>query len=319
MSEMSVKDVKYYAGIDLGGTFIKCGIVDSDANILVKGKVPTPSGYENIVEAMANLASALASDCGVRLSGVGIASPGVVDRKAGLVVLSENLGMEYSPLCADIEARVGVKTVIANDANAAALGEYAFGAGKRFESMVMVTLGTGVGGGIIFDGEILEGYKGAGGEIGHIVIHVGGEKCGCGKRGCFEAYCSASALVRSAVKYMKTHPETLLWEVSGGDIDNMNGKLFFEALDRGDKGAKTVYKKYLHNLSCGLASVAAIVRPEAIVLGGGISAEGEKITRPLLKMVNKQLFAGKQVPLKLETAMLKNDAGILGAAKLVME
>ena len=192
--------MSYYIGIDLGGTFVKCGIVDEQGKILIKDKIPTGNGrpYTEIAADMAEFAKQLISRAGLKKEDVkaaGIGAPGTVDSKNGVIVYSNNIRWENVPLCREIEKRLGLPTYITNDANAAALGENFCGAGKDYQSMVFITLGTGVGGGIIIDGKIFEGNKSAGAEIGHEVIRMGGEKCTCGRRGCFEAYASATALL----------------------------------------------------------------------------------------------------------------------------
>ncbi len=313
-------DMKYYAGIDLGGTFIKCGIVDSEGRLLKKSSVPTSGSYSDIAKAMADLAVSLAGELDVKLSGIGIGAPGTVDGKNGVILYSNNLHWNNVSLVSDIEKISGVPVAITNDANAAALGEYAFGAGKIYDNIIFITLGTGVGGGIIIDGKIYEGLGGAGAELGHMVISVGGEPCSCGRRGCLEAYASASALVRQAQKYMQEHKESLMNELCEGDPERMNGKVFFSAVKAKDAGACEVYDKYLDNLASGLVNFANIFRPDAIIIGGGISAEGKNLTDPLNERMEKEIYGGNDyAKVKLLTSDLANDAGLFGAAKLVMD
>ncbi len=310
---------KYYAGIDLGGTFIKCGIVDSNGRLLKKDKVATTGDYSSVMQAMANLAIRLAQEEKVVLSGIGIGCPGTVDSKRGVILYSNNLGWKEVPLAKDIQALTGVPVALTNDANAAALGEYAYGAGKNYQDMILITLGTGVGSGIVIDGKLFEGNKGAGAELGHSVIRMNGEKCTCGRKGCLEAYASASALVRQAKAYMQKDKDTLLWQCCGGDIEKVDGKILFDAVRAEDKGAKKVLKKYVEYLACGLTNIANEFRPEVIVLGGGISAVGEILTLPLQRKLSRNIFGGqKHAPVKILTATLQNDAGILGAARLAM-
>ncbi len=312
-------DVKYYAGLDLGGTFVKCGIVDSCGRLLKKGSAPTSGSYADIAKTMAELAMSLASDCGVELSGVGIGAPGMINGKEGVIIYSNNLGWNNVPLSGDIAKITGVKVSLTNDANSAALGECAFGAGKQYENIIFVTLGTGVGGGIIIDGKIYEGLGGAGAELGHMGIVMNGEQCTCGRRGCLEAYASASALVRQGKAYMKEHSDTVMHELCGGDIEKLDGRIFFAAVRQGDKGAQAVYDQYLDYLACGLVDYANIFRPDAIILGGGISAEGELLTKPLTERLNRDIYGGNDyAPVKILTSDLANDAGLFGAAKLAM-
>ncbi len=311
--------LSYYAGLDLGGTFVKCGIVDSEGRLLAKSSVETDGDAHAIAETMADLALRLADTCEVTLSGVGIGAPGTVDGQNGVVLYSNNLNWHHVPLSAEIRQITGVPTVMTNDANAAALGEYAFGAGRQYDNVIFVTLGTGVGGGIIIHGRLYEGLCGAGAELGHTVIHMDGEPCTCGGRGCLEAYASASALVRQAKAYMQEHPDTVLHEMCGGDLEQMDGKLFFAAVRAGDAGAQEVYGRYLDYLSCGLISFANIFRPETIILGGGISAEGDLLTAPLGERLDCHIFGGNDhAHVRILTSELANDAGLFGAARLAM-
>ena len=188
--------MSYRIGIDLGGTFVKFGAVDESGNILKKDKIPTPAGYDYgaTVSAIAEAVKSMIADMGVPKS-VGIGCPGVIDGEHGMVVTGGNLGWENKPLASDLGGRLGIPVTLCNDANAAAYGEYACGAGKEYKSVVLITLGTGVGSGIIFGGKLFTGELGAGAELGHEVIRMDGEPCACGRRGCFEAYASASALV----------------------------------------------------------------------------------------------------------------------------
>ncbi len=233
----------YYIGIDLGGTFVKCGIVDEQGNILVKDKFPTGNGrpYSEIAADMADFAEQLISRAGLKKEDVraaGIGALGTIDSKNGVIVYSNNIRWENVPLCKEIEKRLGLPTYITNDANAAALGENFCGAGKDYESMVFITLGTGVGGGIIIDGKIFEGNKSAGAEIGHEVIRMGGEKCTCGRRGCFEAYASATALINQAKRAMQKDKESLLWKLCANDLEKVDGKLCLTPRTRGTRRRK---------------------------------------------------------------------------------
>lgn len=311
--------MKTYIGIDLGGTFIKYGLVDEEGNILEKGKVPTPAGcgYEETVRAIADAAAKLADK---KPCGVGIGSPGVIDGERGIAVTSGNLGWEKVPLEKDVAALCKLPVVLTNDANAAAFGECYGGAGKSYRSLVFLTLGTGVGSGIVIDGKLFEGNGGAGAELGHMVIRTGGERCGCGRRGCYEAYASASALVKQTKKAMIAHPESKMWELCEGNADNADGRTAFDGMRLGDKAAKSVVNKYLGYLAEGIANIINIFRPETVLIGGGLSAEGETITRPLQRKVNRLILGhGKYAPVKIRAASLGNDAGLIGAAMLAKE
>lgn len=307
-----------YAGIDLGGTFIKCGIVTEDGKILVKDKIPTGKerDYREIAADMAALVQRLAAEAGVGLEAVGIGSPGTIDSKNGVIVYSNNIAWKNVPLCGEVSARLGLPAYITNDANAAALGEHFCGAGSKYSSLILVTLGTGVGGGIIIDGKLFEGNKSAGAEIGHSVIRFGGEKCTCGRRGCFEAYASATALIRQTKRAMEKDPQSKMWAIAGS-LDNVDGKTAFDGLRAGDRAAKKVVKDYIRCLAEGICNLLNEFRPEAILLGGGVCAEGDTLLLPLKKEVDKRLFGGTEyAPFDLCKASLGNDAGLCGAARL---
>ena len=312
----------FCAGIDLGGTFIKYGLVAEDGRIIEKGKVPTPPGcgYAETLNAIASAVRGIAEKSGVRIRCAGVGSPGVIDGARGYVVTSGNLGWENKPFARDLSALLGVPATLANDANAAAFGEYICGAGRAYKSVVLVTLGTGVGSGIVLNGELFEGCEGAGAELGHEVIRFGGEKCSCGRRGCFEAYASASALVRQTKNAMICHPESKMWELCKGSADNADGRTAFDGMRQDDETAKEVVERYLGYLAEGIANIVNVFRPQAVLIGGGISAEGETITKPLQEIVDFRILGhGRYAPVKIRAASLGNDAGLVGAAMLAKE
>lgn len=314
--------MNYYAGIDLGGTNIKCGIVDEEGKIIIQESVPTHSekGFSYVAETMANLVIKLARANKIDVKAVGVGSPGMIDGERGAVVYSNNLAWQKVSLAAELKNRLRIPVRITNDANAAAFGEYACGAGSEYKSVVLITLGTGIGSGIVLNGKLYEGSAGAGAELGHEVIRMGGEKCACGRRGCFEAYASATALIRQTKRAMEKDRQSTLWRLCEGDINNVNGKTAFDGAAAGDKTAKRVISNYRRYLSEGLANIANTFRPEAILIGGGISAQGENLTKPLQKRVDKLMLGhGAYAPVKILTASLGNDAGLVGAAMLAKE
>lgn len=313
--------MSYRIGIDLGGTFVKFGAVDEDGNILKKDKILTPAGcdYEATVSAIAEAVKSMIADMGVPKS-VGIGCPGVIDGEHGMVVTGGNLGWENKPLARDLDELLGIPVTLCNDANAAAYGEYACGAGKEYRSIVLITLGTGVGSGIIFGGKLFTGELGAGAELGHEVIHMDGEPCACGRRGCFEAYASASALVRQTKSAMIAHFESKMWELCKGSADNADGRTAFDGMRQDDETAKEVVERYLNYLAEGIANIVNVFRPQALLIGGGISAEGEALTLPLQKMVDTKILGhGRYAPVTIRAASLGNDAGLVGAAMLAKE
>ena len=312
---------KYYLGIDLGGTFIKGGIVDDKGNIIIKDKVPTQSegGAEVVAKNIANLCLSLLQKVGMQPSdvvGVGMGVPGMIDSERGEVVYSNNLNWEHFFIAKAVEELTGISVKIANDANVAALGETKFGCGKDYSNTVLITLGTGVGGGIVINGKLFEGNRSAGAELGHSVIVAGGEQCTCGRKGCLEAYASASALIRDTKRAMQENKDSLMWQI--GSLDNVNGKTAFDYYNS-DSSAKAVVDSYIEKLGVGITNIANEFRPEAIMLGGGVCAQGDNLIKPLQAFLNAEIFAGTKGPaVKLLIATLGNDAGLLGAAALFM-
>lgn len=309
----------YYIGIDLGGMSAKCAVLVGGVLCGVcRCKTDKNNTPEQTATDLANLAEKAINLSGIakeQIGGIGIGSPGIIDSGKGVVASWANFGWQKVKLAKLVSEKTGLPVYVLNDANAATYGEYAYGSAKNYHSAVMLTIGTGVGGGIVFDGKLLEGNGGAGAELGHEVIRFGGEKCTCGRRGCLEAYASATALIRQTKKAMALHTDSLLWQLCNGDLQEVNGKIIFEALKSGDRTAKAVINKYLGYLSEGVINYVNIFRPEAVIIGGGISAQGEVITKPLQRRVNRFKLGGKNSPaVKVVTATLGNDAGIFGAA-----
>ena len=310
---------KYYIGIDLGGTFIKGGIVDDAGNILIRDKVPTEKekGADKVALNIANLCKTLLERVNMTSSdiiGIGMGVPGMIDGEKGEVVYSNNLGWEHFYISDELEKQTGLPVKIANDANVAALGETKFGCGKEYKNTVMLTLGTGVGSGIVIDGKLFEGNRSAGAELGHMVIVAGGEECTCGRKGCLETYASATALIRDTKRAMLADKNSELWEI--GSVDNVTGKTAFDYKDC-DKTAKGIVDNYIQKLGVGITNIANAFRPEAIMLGGGVCTQGDTLIKPLQKYLDKEIFAGDKGPqVKIVTAMLGNSAGLLGAAAL---
>ena len=307
-----------YMGLDVGGTTVKGIVTDENGKIICENSVPTLLG-EKLADCIITLVDTLVQASGnvySSLVGVGVCCPGIIDGATGTVVFAGNLKVKNYPLKSILEKKLGVTVKIANDANAAALGEAKFGAGKGYKDSVLVTLGTGVGGGIILDGKIFEGNLGAGAEVGHMVIEHGGHKCTCGRRGCFEVYCSARALTAKTKSAMEEDTASEMWK--GYNYDTADGRTSFEYMDC-DRSAKAVVDWYLKYLACGLANLANIFRPQIIMIGGGVAAQGSRLTAPLQKLVDKELFGGTgYAPVPVACATLGNRAGAYGAAALLM-
>lgn len=312
---------KYYIGIDLGGTFIKGGIIDDEGKIIVNDKVPTESdgGSETVLKNIASLCNSLLKKANMTandVEGIGMGVPGMIDSERGEVIYSNNLGWADFSIAKELEQLVGLPVRIANDANVAALGETKFGCGKDYNNTVMLTLGTGVGGGIIINGKLFEGNRSAGAELGHAVIVAGGEQCTCGRCGCLETYASATALIRDTKRAMLANKDSKMWEI--GDIENVNGKTPFDYYDV-DESARKVVDNYIEMLGTGIANIANMFRPEAVILGGGVCKQGDDLIKPVQAVLDRDIYAGTKGPqVKVVTAMLENDAGIMGAAALRM-
>ncbi len=312
---------RYCFGIDVGGTFIKGAIIDSDGKITVKDKIPTECdrGGDRVVENIKTLCDGLLESANMKKSdiiAVGMGVPGMIDGNAGVVVTSNNLKFRNFEIAKKTEEAIGLPVKISNDANAAALGEMKFGYGGIYKNIILLTLGTGVGGGIIIDGKIFEGNSGAGAELGHTVIQMGGEPCSCGRRGCLEAYASATAIIRDTKRSMQAHPDSKLWEI--GSLDAVNGKTAFDFYNT-DVYAKKVVDSYVEHLACGIVNMATTFRPDAIILGGGVCAQGDSLVNPLKKILESEIYGQDFGPkVELVVAKLGNDAGCLGAAALVI-
>ena len=316
----------YRIGIDLGGTNIAVGLVDESMSIIEKQSMPTLSerAPEAIVDDMAELCRRVAAAKGVpmtEIASVGVASPGIADDATGRVEYANNLPFRKFPLAALIRERLGnVEVHIANDANAAAWGEAVAGAAKGTSDSVMITLGTGVGGGVIINNRILTGFNNAGAELGHIVIAAGGRQCSCGRLGCWEAYSSATALInmtREKLEECRLKGRKTLIKDIARERGKINGRTACDAMRAGDEAAAEVFRMYVYYLACGLVNIVNIFQPEVISLGGGISNEGDFLLKPLIPMVRKEQYGGGIVSeTEIRIAKLGNDAGIVGAAML---
>ena len=311
----------YKLGIDLGGTNIVAGIVDENYNIIFTAKLKTncPRPAEEITDDMVKTANMAIENAGLKIEDIeafGVGSPGAVDPKTGTVVFANNLNFNNVPLAAMLKERMGVDFYIENDANAAAYGEYIAGAGKGTKNFIAVTLGTGVGGGIIIDGKIYGGMNNAGGELGHTVINMHGRMCTCGRQGCWEVYASATALIRQTKQAMLKYPKSKMWEICNGDIEKVDGKTSFDAMRAGDDVARRVVDTYIMYIGVGISNNINIFQPEIICIGGGVAMEGDTLIRPVVEFVDGENYARNVQRVKIRTAELGNNAGIIGAAFL---
>lgn len=314
--------MNYYIGIDLGGTNIAAAVVDENYKIIGRGNKKTncPRPAEEIVDDMARAARLAAEDAGLSLNdikSVGVGSPGSVNPITGVIATSNNLGFKNLPLGAMLKERLGFDVYLENDASAAAYGEFIAGAGVGTKDFIAITLGTGVGGGIIINEKLFSGFNFAGGELGHTVIVVDGEQCTCGRRGCWEAYASATGLIRITKKAMLKDPDSKMWELCGKSLDKVNGRTAYDGMRAKDRTACAVVDEYVKYVGCGIANIINIFQPEILCIGGGISKEGDTLLNPVKKYVATEDYAKtntKQTQIKI--AKLGNDAGIIGAAFL---
>ncbi len=313
-------------GVDLGGTNIAVGIVDEEFKIIHKDSVPTHATRpaEEIVDDIAALCRKVLKDQGMSMAdvaGVGIAAPGTVNGRDGYVEYANNLPFHHFPIVALMKERLGdIPVFVENDVNAAAWGEAVAGAAKGTDCSVMITLGTGVGGGIIINNKVYAGFDGAGAELGHMVIAVDGEPCSCGRTGCWEAYSSATALIRMTKQKLEecaaNDRKTYMTELVAKK-GRVTGRTAFDGMRAGDAAAKEVVDIYLKYLACGIANLINIFQPQVFLIGGGISGEGQSLIDALKPLVASQCYGGQAVPRgELRIAALGNDAGIVGAAVL---
>ena len=311
----------YKIGVDLGGTNIAVGVINDKYEIIGLGKAKTnaPRPAEEIFADIIKCINAAVEDAGISVAdieSVGIGTPGSVDKENGVIMYANNLGFLNVPAVEYInKAFPDVKVYIENDANAAALGEALAGCGKGKRSFIAITLGTGVGSGIVIDGKLLTGCNDAGGELGHMSIRFDGEPCNCGRIGCWERYASATALVNQTKAAMLEHKDSKMWELCDGNIENAGGRTAFDGMRAGDKYATEVCENYMYYIAVGTANVINAFQPDMLCFGGGICNEGDTLLKPIEKHVAKMRYSkNHEIQTELCRATLGNDAGIIGAA-----
>ena len=310
-------------GIDIGGMSIKGAAVDSNGRVYEKFSMPFTKGEpgEETIRKLAETVKEYIAANGLenKIVGIGLGSPGTLDIKNGIVNYANNLGWENLHVADIFHEILPYSVRLTNDANAASLGEAKYGAGKSYDSIIMLTLGTGVGGGIIINGKLYEGNEGKGAELGHSVIVVDGEQCTCGRKGCLETYASATALIRETKKAMHSNRRSLMWKVCP-DIDLVGGKVPFEAAKQGDKTAIDVLDNYIKYLGEGILNFCNIFRPNVIVLSGGIANAGDYLFDRVNKYIKDRNYGYKMTPeVKVVPAELGYDSGKIGAAALFFE
>ena len=313
----------YRIGIDLGGTNIAAGLVEVCGELFrfaARKSIPTraPRAPEELAAEIAQISRQLAIEGGVsyeEIPDIGIGAPGMICE--GVILYSNNLQLHQVPFAQMLQKYAGKPVFLENDANTAALGEFFGGAGKACRSMEMITLGTGIGSGLILNGKIYTGENGFGGEMGHMLLHPGGRRCTCGAKGCLEAYCSATALAEVSRQAMQRDLKSVMWEICGGDPKQANGRTALDAMRRGDLMGRRVVLRFLQDLAIGIANTIRLLQPESICLGGGIAQEGDWLLQSLRPRIAKLMIGQPEQTLpQLCTAKLGGDAGILGAALL---
>lgn len=313
----------YTIGIDLGGTNIVASVVDDDYNIIGTSKTPTnsPRSADEIFDDIADVCEEAVKTAGLTMEdidSVGMGTPGTINQD-GIIEFANNLAFNNVPARTMLAKRINKpeeKVFIENDANCAALGEAYAGCGNGAKDFVAVTLGTGVGSGVIIGGKIVNGVNYAGGECGHMVIVVDGEQCSCGRKGCWEAYASATALIRQTKKAMEEYPDSLMHKLAKEE-GKVSGRTAFDAMRLGDIAGIKVVDDYIKYVACGLINIVNALQPEIICIGGGICNEGETLMKPLRRFVQSERYSiHSKIQTKIVKAELGNDAGVIGAALL---
>lgn len=312
----------YYIGVDVGGTGIKAGIVTEDGKIIKSCAVPTKreSHYTELIKEMAELIFKTLKEASVsvdEISSVGIGFPSSVDDKNGVVIYTANINLNNAPVVEELKKYIDKPIYIGNDANCAALGEFFALNDESIENFVAITLGTGVGGGIIINKKLYTGSNGSAGEIGHIRLVMDGEKCSCGRSGCLECYASATALIRDSKRAADKNPQSLLAKNIASNGGRSNGKLVFDTAAKGDKTAKEVIDNYIKYIAEGIIDIINIFQPDCVAIGGGISRQGDNLLNPIKEYIKGKTFGASYIKeSKITIAKLGNDAGIVGAAFL---
>ena len=313
--------MKYYIGIDLGGTNIKAGVVSEDFEIVSKATCKTnlPRPAEEICADMAKVALEAVDKAGLTLENiesVGIGTPGTANSESGVIEYSNNLGFLNFPVVKLMRTHIDKPCFVENDANAAAYGEFVAGAAKGANDAVCITLGTGVGGGIIINGKIYSVFNFSGAEIGHTVVGSNGPECTCGRKGCFEVFSSATGLVRMTKEAMLADKSSIMWKMNEED-GKVSARTAFNAMRAGDKAGKEVVEKYIKYLALGITNTINVFQPDILCIGGGVCNEGDPLLLPLKELVAKEVYTKNSAKnTEIVIAKLGNDAGIIGAAFL---
>lgn len=311
-----------YLGIDLGGTNIVAAVIDSNYQIIAEAKNPTlcPRSWQEILDDVAKTALEVTEKVGAKItdfSFVGIGSPGVISVEKGIVVNAVNLGFKDVPVSEYLSQKLGIPVILENDANAAAFGEFKAGKAKNTKNFVALTIGTGIGSGVVLDGKIFRGTNGIAGELGHTVIQLGGRQCSCGRKGCVDVYASATGLITTTKEAMEANKSSLMWELVNQDISKVNGITAFKAARQNDSVACAVVASYVEVLASCITNIINTFQPDMITIAGGISREGDFLLNPICHLVEKESLKNPAAPKpQIEIAKLQDNAGVIGAALL---
>ena len=317
-----MKKSKYYLGLDVGGTNLVAGVIDENYQIVAKTRMKTRAdgSIEEITDDMAKLSEAAIDKAGLTYSDFsswGIGMPSCVNLTNNLLVHANCFGWKNVPIYDYLNDKMPLPVYIANDANCAAYGEALAGSARNYTDAIMLTLGTGVGGGIILGKKIYSGSDNMGAELGHTKLIFDGELCTCGQRGCLEAYCSSTALIRDTRRELDKHTDSLIWKLCEGDDSRVDGEIVFSAARQGDTLATFLVDRYIRYLAAGLSTFITIFRPQVIILGGGLANAGDFLITPLQKRMYESTFAASEIGLPpVVCATLGDDAGLIGAAFL---
>lgn len=312
----------HYLGVDLGGTNIVAAVLDENYNIISQSKCSTncPRSYQQILTDVAKVALDASAKVSLNIKDFaycGIGSPGIISIQKGIIADAVNLGFKNVPAAQFLSDKLGIPIILENDANAAAYGEFIAGSAKGKNNFVALTIGTGIGSGVILDKKIYRGTNGLGGELGHTVINFNGRQCSCGRKGCMDVYASATGLITSTKDAMKANKNSIMWQMTKNDLATVNGMTAFVAARKEDESAKSVVAEYVEVLAICITNIVNTFQPDMISIAGGISREGEYLLEPVRKQVYSQCLKTDFLPLpELCMSKLQDNAGVIGAALL---
>jgi glucokinase len=317
--------MNFAIGCDLGGTNLRAGIVDTHAGQVIHLlSVPTLAreGHDAVIDRMVALFQKAIHQSGIsksEIDGIGIGVPGVLDPDRGMVLFLPNLhgGWKNIPLCKIIKSSIGLPVYLINDVRSITLGEWKFGAGKGVSSMVCFAIGTGIGGGVVVNDNLIMGINGTAGELGHTIIDPDGPQCGCGNHGCLEAYASGPAIAAMGIKAVKQGRTTLIGKLTDYDLNKITPEVIAEAAKKGDLIAKEIYEHVGRLIGIAAVNISLALVPECIVIGGGVASAGELLLEPIRRTIQERIFVIPKEKIKIVPAVLGDKAGILGSAKWV--